>query len=441
MSVHCILMGVRLWTALVPPLFHSLSHHLYFTLLHSQLKQLMLCWGMTSESDLSTLPHRLSPNNTKFTHPELYKDALPEIKFFTLLSKLMTICGNSDGFGFKDLQHPTPKRLKKQLSAIINFLKFKEDMGCLIDQGTEEREELFAAMDEVTAQCASLEQDLESAQKIHQSKLLERDAALQECKEMEADIAAQNRKQASIRQETYILKKNANELKDQIANLNISLRELQAEERQLKKEVVDSPDVIKFELDNAQSQLDQVKSEINLKEQERKVLQIKLQNAMKAEGDVRRVMHLMEEMEGKVQEYEVVVEDVEDVQRRLDGAEGRVVERRKEMVGLEKKLEIVGKLFVVVGSIPVDLVLFTFISFIFLLQRVCFLQNNARQKHLNSSKRHSTNLKKKYNSPPTNLVLWKRIVPMDLHELKKVNNVYRNWNLVWRRKGRGLGRL
>ena len=312
---------------------------------------------MTSESDLSTLPHRLSlnnnsnnNNNTKllFTHPELYKDALPEIKFFTLLSKLMTICGNSDGFGFKDLQHPTPKRLKKQLSAIINFLKFKEDMGCLIDQGTEEREELFAAMDEVTAQCATLEQDLESAQKVHQTKLLERDAALQECKEMEADIAAQNRKQASIRQETYILKKNANELKDQIANLNISLRELQAEERQLKKEVVDSPDVIKLELDNAQSQLEQVKGEINLKENERKVLQIKLQNAMKGEGDVRRVMHLMEEMEGKVQEYEVVVEDVEDVQRRLDGAEGRVVERREEMVGLEKKLEIVGKLLVVV---------------------------------------------------------------------------------------------
>jgi len=310
---------------------------------------LMLCWGMTSESDLSTLPHRLtSPNNnnnnantTIFTHPELYKDALPEIKFFTLLSKLMTICGNPDGFGFKDLQNPTPKRLKKQLSAIINFLKFKEDMGCLLEQSHEERMELFAAMDEVTAQCATLEQELEVARQLNNSKLLERDAAMKECKEMEADIAAQNRKQASIRQETYILKKNANELKDQIANLSISLRELQAMERQLEKEVVDSPDRIKFELGEAQQMLDKVKRQIGLKEGERKVVQTKLQNAMKAEGDTRRLMHTMEEMEGKVQEYEVVVEDLDDVQRRLEGAEGALEEKMKEKEGLEKKLQII----------------------------------------------------------------------------------------------------
>ena len=304
--------------------------------------QLILCWGMTSD-DLSTLPRRLSPPQNKFAHPELYKDALPETKFFILLSKLMTICGNRDGFGFKDLQHPTHKRLKKQLSAIINFLRFKEDMSSLIDQGIEERKELFAVMDEVTAQCASLEKDLKSAQKIHRSKLMEHEAAQKELKEMKADIAAQNCKQTSIRQETYTLKKNANELKDQIANLNISLRELQAEKHQLKKEVVDSLDVIKLEMDMAQQRLEQIKCEIDVKDKERKVTLVKAQNTMKAERDVRRLMHTMEEMEEKVQEYKMVVEDVDDAQRKLERAEGRVLERRKEMEGLEKEHEIDGK--------------------------------------------------------------------------------------------------
>ena len=49
----------------------------------------------------------------------------------------MTICGNAD-FGFKDLQAPQSKRFKRQLSAVINFLKFKEDMQCLVEQGQEE---------------------------------------------------------------------------------------------------------------------------------------------------------------------------------------------------------------------------------------------------------------------------------------------------------------
>lgn len=108
---------------------------------------LMLCWGMGSEDSLAAIPARLTPpQNGNYCstlllpqqhYNQLYAEALPEIKFFCLLSKLMTICGNPD-FGFKDLQAPTGKRLKRQLSAVINFLKFKEDMQCLVEQGQEE---------------------------------------------------------------------------------------------------------------------------------------------------------------------------------------------------------------------------------------------------------------------------------------------------------------
>ncbi len=68
---------------------------------------------------------------------------------------------------------------------------------------------------------------------------------------MEAEIAQQNKIQSSIRQEAHSLKRSANELKDKIANLSIALRELQAEERNLSKEVVDSPNRIRSELAKA----------------------------------------------------------------------------------------------------------------------------------------------------------------------------------------------
>ena len=160
--------------------------------------------------------------------------------------------------------------------------------------------------------------------------------------QMEADIAQQNRKQASIRQETYILKKSANELKDQIANLSISLRELQGEERQLSKEVVDSPDSIKYELATAQEKLEEIKKLIETKEQERKVVQLKIQNAMTAEGDTRRVMHSLTEMGTKIQEYEVVMEDLDDMTSRLEGAERKFEECTREKEVQEKKLQVAG---------------------------------------------------------------------------------------------------
>ena len=57
-------------------------------------------------------------------------------------------------------------------------------MQHLVEQGQEEREELFAAMDEVTLQCAKLEEGLDEARRLNRSKMLERDQAMAECKEV-----------------------------------------------------------------------------------------------------------------------------------------------------------------------------------------------------------------------------------------------------------------
>ncbi len=54
-------------------------------------------------------------------------------------------------------------------------------------------------------------------------------------------------------------------------------------------------------------------------------------------------MHVVEEMDGRVQEYEMVVEDLEEGERRWEGAERGLKEGEKEMVEQEKKLRIVGK--------------------------------------------------------------------------------------------------
>jgi len=43
-------------------------------------------------------------------HPSIYNDALPETKFFCLLSKLLHISGYYE-FGFKELAAPQAKRL------------------------------------------------------------------------------------------------------------------------------------------------------------------------------------------------------------------------------------------------------------------------------------------------------------------------------------------
>lgn len=103
--------------------------------------QLCLCWGTTPQT-LSVLPKRITTKQSQLAHPSIYNDALPEAKFFCLLSKLLRICGYHE-FGFKDLAAPQAKRFRRQLSALINFLKYREDMGHLEAQALEEVSLLF----------------------------------------------------------------------------------------------------------------------------------------------------------------------------------------------------------------------------------------------------------------------------------------------------------
>jgi hypothetical protein len=246
-----------------------------------------------------------------------------------------------------------------------------------------QREELFAAVDEVSDIHMTLKGQLEEARAAHERGMMERAEAEAEVKEvrerlflqsktwqlvcasdecsqrcslhhhldfaqMEAEIAQQNKIQASIRQETYLLKKSANELKDQIANLSIALRDLQAEERQLSKEIVHSPDRIKVDLADAIQKLERVKKTIVEKQNEKHTVQKMLKHTASAEESVRQVITTdLRELETKVKAYKLAVKELNEAQNKLRGMEEDLEEKKQVKEMQMKQLEAVGKLVVI----------------------------------------------------------------------------------------------
>lgn len=286
------------------------------------------------------------------SHPSLYTDALPEAKFFCLLSKQLRICGYPD-FGFKDLASPHPKRFRRQLSALINFLKYREDMAHLRLQAYDEREELFAALDEVTLQHISLKDQFDNARLVNDGHITLRTKAEMRCKEMEGIIAQQNKIQVSLRQETYLLKKTANVLQDEVANMELALREVKATERTLRKEVVSSPDQIKINLADASSRLNEVKRLIVERVNEKAVVQKRIDNTNTAldggsekeedGGNMTRIFHTMDTLDMSVQDYEIANEDMENANlmyRTMEEDKSRML---SEMTNQQTKLEMIEK--------------------------------------------------------------------------------------------------
>ena len=270
----------------------------------------------------------------------------------------MRTCGYPD-FGFKDLAMPTPKRLRRQLSALINFLKYREDMAHLKYQACDEREELYAALDEVTMQHMSIEGRLVDARSVHLERVNLRAEAEIECKEMECEIAQQNKIQVSLRQETYMLKKAANALQDEVANMELALREVKAEERILRKEVVSSPDQIRIDLADASSRLHEVKRRIVERVNDKALVQKRIDNANIALDDgggkekesgggsssssMTRILHTLDTLDMSVQDYEMAREDMENANHTLAAMEvdkGRILSER---VHQQTKLDMIEK--------------------------------------------------------------------------------------------------
>ncbi|KAJ1408444.1 kinetochore protein Nuf2, partial [Ochromonadaceae sp. CCMP2298] len=59
-------------------------------------------------------------------HPELHEESFPKLDTFRAVCKMMEICEIPD-FTIKDLMSPTAARLRRHLSGIINFAKFREE--------------------------------------------------------------------------------------------------------------------------------------------------------------------------------------------------------------------------------------------------------------------------------------------------------------------------
>lgn len=93
-------------------------------------------------------------------YPELHEDSIPELSYLRSCSKMMTICGIVD-FGLKDITNPNSKRLRRQLSGIINFAKFREERLQMYGELNVQREGIMEKLRQTQEDNGSLHGQLE----------------------------------------------------------------------------------------------------------------------------------------------------------------------------------------------------------------------------------------------------------------------------------------
>jgi kinetochore protein Nuf2 len=173
--------------------------------------------------------------------PEMHDDSIPFLNTFRACSKMMEICGIDD-FSLKDFMTPCPKRLQRQLAAIINFIRYKEEKEGMIHElnatTTQYNEKLQRTKEKYDA--SNHRYTLLKEQTVDETKRTIKLEA--ECKEIEADISRMHAQQADIKDESTELKSRNNDLKEAIADKSLQYDECLNTRKKLSAQIVNSPE-------------------------------------------------------------------------------------------------------------------------------------------------------------------------------------------------------
>jgi kinetochore protein Nuf2 len=251
------------------------------------------CTGKSDEDFQATEAMKAKANTMEYGD-QLHAD-FTDLKFFLTLQTLMIDCGVPN-FSWRDLYNPTHKRLKVQLAAIINFLRFLQERLKLYQELNEPRTELLEAFDEVQVEHDELKAQLEQTELDSKDKLDAMDEVVQECQGLELEIARNNKLQAAAREEAAALKMRANDLKDELATAVWAFQEAEAEEERLRAQVVSSPDRRRAELEHRSALLTKAKDDCNKLENDVQSAKLKTVKVKQASKDLESTLVILDDL-------------------------------------------------------------------------------------------------------------------------------------------------
>ena len=83
---------------------------------------LELCTGLSKDD----IAQPVFAGLAAMDYPELHDESIPALAFYRACARMMDVCGVVD-FSIRDVLAPQPKRLRRHLSAVVNFAKFREE--------------------------------------------------------------------------------------------------------------------------------------------------------------------------------------------------------------------------------------------------------------------------------------------------------------------------
>lgn len=247
--------------------------------------------------------------------PQIHEESIPQISLFRSCLKMMETCEVQD-FSIKDYLFPTPNRVRRHLSGVMNFAKFREERLVLLGDLSSSREELLERLNELKDVSDLLNNRLSllREQTSEESKMI---ADLEnECKSMEHNILSLNKEQEEIRQESISLKSKNAELKEALVKAVSLAEEDKATLEMLSSQIVSSPEKFRKRIIEVGQQLQTEQRDIKTADRKIRDLSAWIVNVDESQREVEAVLEGVQEIKGEVDRQKAVLGDL-DQQKQL----------------------------------------------------------------------------------------------------------------------------
>ncbi|EFN59885.1 hypothetical protein CHLNCDRAFT_49321 [Chlorella variabilis] len=252
--------------------------------------------------------------------PELHDESIPAMAFIRHLSRLLQAAGVRD-FSLKDLYKPEGPRLRRHLSAILNFAMFREEKLAAYTALQEQLEGLLQEKEAAAGQNSALQAQLRQLQEERAAELplvAELDAERQA---LYAENQALNKQQAALGGEVRALKQGANALTDEASQLRYKLSQAKGQGELLRSQIVQSPHKIQALLAELAGAVERERAMVADADRRSRELAARLDVVGKVEKEVAKASGLMEGVEAEIGRKKEVSRKVKALHGEISAAE------------------------------------------------------------------------------------------------------------------------
>jgi chromosome segregation ATPase len=185
---------------------------------------------------------------------------------------------------------------------------------------------LLQALEELNVENTQLTEQLDHTAADSHVKYSEMEQVITDCQELELEIARNNKLQAAAREEASAFKKQANDLKDQLATAQWALQEAEAEEESLRSKIVSSPDRRKRDLTAKKERLEKDKEECSNLQMQLQDCKTKAMNVQQATKDMQSVLVVLKELQEEFSRYEQLVRQSEETIEKIEANEKKAAD-------------------------------------------------------------------------------------------------------------------